>query len=263
MTGSTHNIEAAVCCHIGGIRGNNEDNFYLDGIWKPLEKKNENQLLSDTRAQPALFIVCDGMGGQQYGEMASLVAVSWMHQSRDVFLWGAEPDKEGCAVLSQLSRQLWQFCQKRKYRMCSTMVAAALREDSLYAYGLGDSRIYLLEEGRLQQLTQDHTVAAEAEFMGLTGGRTLSSSDPRSHQLTQYFGMDCGEYDPTPSCVYRKLQPGQRILLCSDGLSDFLSDAQLALNLACETPLESVQRLVHSALEQGGNDNITAMVLAI
>ena len=263
MTGSERRIQAAVYCHIGGSRGNNEDNYYLDGIWKTLDNQNQNQLLHDTRKQPALFLVCDGMGGQQYGEMASLVAVSWIHESRDVLLRGLDPDKNGCMILSRLSRQLWQFCQERKYRMGSTVVMAALRDDGLYAYGLGDSRIYLLDEDELQQLTRDHTAAAEAEFMGLTGGRTLSASDPRSHQLTQYFGMDCGEYDPTPSCVYRKLQPGQRILLCSDGLSDVLSEAQIALELARETPLKSVQGLVHCALEQGGNDNITAMVLAI
>ena len=252
-----------MCCHIGGGRGNNEDNYYLDGTWKHLENKDRNQLLSDSRNQPALFAVCDGMGGQQYGEMASLVAVSWIHESRDAFLRGAQPEKEGSAILSRLSKQLWQFCQERKYRMGSTIVIAAIRENGIYTYGLGDSRIYLLEAGKLQQLTQDHTVAAEAELMGLTDGQPLSPSDPRSHQLTQYFGMDCGEYDPAPSCAYRRLQQGQRILLCSDGLSDCLNNDQLTLALACESPLESVQQLVNMALERGGTDNITAMVLKV
>lgn len=263
MSGSEHRIQAAVYCHIGGSRSSNEDNYYLDGIWKPLDQQNENQLLRYTGKQPALFAVCDGMGGQPFGEVASLLAVSWIHQRRSAFLEGEPSGKTGSTVLSQLSRRFWQACQERKCYMGSTIAMAAIRENTLYAYGLGDSRVYLLDTDGLQQLTQDHTVAAEAEFMGLTDGRTTSPSDSRSHQLTQYFGMDCGEYVPAPCCIHRKLRSGQRILLCSDGLSDTLKTEEMLLALVQETPADSVQRLVDTALEHGGTDNITTMVLAV
>lgn len=262
MSGFEHRIWAAVYCHIGGGRSSNEDNYYLDGVWKSLNEQNQNQLLNCSREQPSLFAVCDGMGGQQYGEIASLMAVSLLHRNRNSFLYGDKPAKRGSQLLSQLSRQLWESCQELRCHMGSTIALAMIRENMLYAYGLGDSRIYLMYAGNIQKLTQDHTMAAEAEFMGLRNS-PVWPSDPRNHQLTQYFGMDCSEYDAEPSYTSIELKRGQRVLLCSDGLSGYLDDIQLALALECGTPLENVQALVNMALECGAVDNITAMVLEI
>lgn len=263
MTGHSFAVAAAVYCHIGGNRSNNEDNYYLNGIWKKLEFQNCNCRQVCSAVQPALFAVCDGMGGQQHGEVASLLAVSWLHQYRADFLSGPQPKADGTGRLVRMSQQLWEACQTRGIHMGSTVVAAALREDSAYLYGLGDSRAYLMDETGLQQLTQDHTMAAEAEYIGLTGGRSLPATDPRSHQLTQYFGMDCREYDPTPCCCRVPLRMGQRFLLCSDGLSDSLSPQLLGMALGYSTPADSARALVATALEQGAADNITAIVLEI
>lgn len=261
MTGPELSVHAAVYCHMGGRRSNNQDNFYLDGTWKPLERQNCNCLLDHRSAQPALFAVCDGMGGQQHGEVASLLAVSWLHRYRADFLDGPSPDTRGARALVQMSRDLWKGSQARGLHMGSTVAAAAVCGQVLYAFGLGDSRIYLLEQGQLQQLTQDHTLAAQAEYYGLTGGQALSAEDPRSHQLTQYFGMDCSEYDPTPCCRGVPLRAGQRFLLCSDGLSDCLGPGELAQVLGYGGPRACARALVATALAHGGSDNITAMVL--
>jgi len=263
MAGAEFLVEAAVCCHMGLRRRNNEDNFYLNGVWKDSERVNENRLETCRAAQPALFAVCDGMGGQERGELASLLAVSWLHGVRDTLLTGPNPEETGRANIANLSRRLWNTCQKRGLQMGCTLAAAVLREDMLFLFHLGDSRIYLLERGTLRQMSQDHTLAAEAVYFGLTGGVALSPGDPRNHQLTQYFGMDCSEYDVAPSHVGLPLCSGQRLLLCSDGLSGLVDNGRIAAVLGQGTPAEAAQALVGLALEAGGTDNVTAMVVAV
>lgn len=262
MTGCKGTIGAAVCCHMGRLRPNNEDNYYFNGMWKPSERLNENQAASQTVPQPALFAVCDGMGGHQRGELAALLAVSWLHQSRLAFLSGKQPEG-GISALVQMARHFSQTCREQGCQMGSTFAAAAVRENTLTVYSLGDSRIYCWSEKGMEQLTQDHTIAAEVWALGLTGGVMPPPSDPRSHQLTQYLGMDCEEYDPAPCARQITLRPGQRVLLCSDGLSDSLEGAQLEALLGRGTPGETAQALVCAALEAGGRDNITALVLEL
>lgn len=263
MTGREYSVTASVCCHMGSKRTSNEDNYYLNGTWKTLEQQNNNQLHTCSAALPALFAVCDGMGGHQHGEIASLLAATWLHQCRTSFLEGHHPQHQGASALIQMSRQLWHGSQSRGIHMGSTVVAVAVRDNATYIYGLGDSRAYLLNQEGLRQLSQDHTMAAQAQYFGLTGGQPLPSEDPRCHQLTQYLGMDYQEYDPTPCCCCVPLQPGQRYLLCSDGLSDSLDLRQLSHCLGHGTPQNSAQTLIAAALEQGSADNITAMVLEI
>lgn len=261
MTGCKRTIDAAVCCHMGW-RQNNEDNYYFNGTWKPSERLNENQLEHRIISQPALFAVCDGMGGHQQGELAALLAVSWLHQSRLSFLSGRQPEG-GISALVQMARHFSRTYREQGCQMGSTLAAAAIQENTLTVYSLGDSRIYWWSECGIEQLTQDHTIAAEAWALGLTGGIMPPPSDPRSHQLTQYLGMECEEYDPAPCARQISLMPGQRVLLCSDGLSDCLELEQLGVLLGRGTPRETAQTLVHAALEAGGRDNLTALVLEL
>ena len=247
---------------MGRLRQNNEDNYYFNGFWKPSEQLNENQFQFQTVSQPALFAVCDGMGGHQRGELAAFLAVSWLHQSRPAFLSGKQPE-EGISALVQMARHFSRTCREQGCQMGSTIAAAAIQENTLTVYSLGDSRIYWWSEHGVEQLTQDHTIAAEAWVLGLTGGIMPPPSDPRSHQLTQYLGMDCEEYDPAPYTRQISLIPGQRVLLCSDGLSDSLELGQLEVLLGRGTPRETAQDLVHAALEVGGRDNLTALVLEL
>ena len=247
---------------MGLRRRNNEDNFYLNGSWKPSGRVDENWMETCRAAQPALFAVCDGMGGQESGEVAAFLAVSWLHRTRESFLTGADPERMGAARITYLSRLLWSACQERGTQMGCTLAVAALREDMLYLFNLGDSRIYLLEDGVLHQMSQDHTMAAEAVSLGLDSGPALSAG-AHSHQLTQYFGMDCSEFDAAPHHTGLRLRPGQRLLLCSDGLSSLVADERIAAPLGQGTPAAAAEALVKLALDGGGTDNITAMVLAV
>lgn len=255
-------IHAAVYCHIGRGRKNNEDNFYLNGFWKPRERANQNCLESKSVPLPALFAVLDGMGGEQYGEVASSTAAALLHEHRNVFLTGPDPENIGAERIAQLSGALWQSYRESGYRMGTTLAAVAIREHGMYVFGLGDSRIYLLENGKLDQVTQDHTVAAETAYNTLSGERARAFKNAHSNQLTQYFGMDCSEYDASPCHSRYPLRPGMKILLCSDGLYNILEDAEMANILAHSIPMVAVQRLIDLALDRDAKDNITAMVLA-
>ena len=263
MIGHNRKITSAVCCHLGCRRSNNEDNYYLDGMWKPREYQDQNREESGVSHPPALFAICDGMGGAQQGEGASRLAVSWLHQCRADFLECDRPDRQGIHALLRLNRKLVRTCREQGVQMGSTVAALAVCRDTVYAFGLGDSRVYLLDSDGLSQLTQDHTLAAEAERLGLTGGKPLPAGSPLSHQLTQYLGMDALDFDPSPCCCDLPLQPGQRFLLCSDGLSGYLDSGQMARLLGMGHPFESAHALVAAALEQGAADNITALVLKI
>ena len=256
-------VHAAVYCHMGRGRKNNEDNFYLNGLWKPREGVNRNRLEDTSTTQPALFAVLDGMGGEQYGEVASTTAAALLHEHRDVFLTGPDPENVGAERISQLSRAMWQSYKESGYRIGTTLAAAAIRGREAYLFGLGDSRIYLLENGKLTQATQDHTVAAETAYRTLPGKRAHVSKTVLSNQLTQYFGMDCSEYDAAPCHSHYALLSDMKILLCSDGLYNILEETEMADILAKSIPMVAVQRLVDSALDRGVKDNITAMVLAI
>ena len=256
-------VHAAVYCHMGRGRKNNEDNFYLDGFWKPRERANHNCLEGKSVPLPALFAVLDGMGGEQYGEVASATAAALLHEHRGVFLRGPDPEHVGAERISQLSGALWRSYKESGYRIGTTLAAAVIREHDLYLFGLGDSRIYLLENGKLTQVTQDHTIAAETAYNTLSGGRARPSMNVHSNQLTQYFGMDCSEYDAAPCHSRYPLRQGMKILLCSDGLYNALEESEMAATLAQSIPMVAVQRLIDLALDKDAKDNITAMVLAV
>lgn len=254
-------VYAAVYCHLGRGRKNNEDNFYLNGLWKPRDQLNRNRLENTSASQPALFAVMDGMGGEQYGELAAEAAAALLHEHRDAFLTGPDPENVGAERISQLSRALWQSHKESGYRMGTTLAAAVIRNDELYLFGLGDSRIYLWENGRFTQATRDHTVAAETD--SLTGERAHAFKRVYSNQLTQYFGMDCSEYDAAPCHSRYPLCHDMKVLLCSDGLYNVLEETEMAAVLAQSIPAVAVQRLVDLALDKDARDNITAMVLSV
>lgn len=252
-------IRAAVCCHMGRRRRNNEDNFYLNGSWKPEELADQNWMEEKSGPPPALFAVFDGMGGEEYGEMASAMAAALLHKHREAFLTGPDPESAGAERVSRLSRAMWETWRDSGRRAGTTLAAAAVWDREVYLFGLGDSRIYLLENGVLTLATRDHTVAAEMACDTLSGNQARA----RGNQLTQYFGMDCSDYDAAPCHSRHALRQGMKLLLCSDGLYDALEEPEMAAFLIRSAPAAAARRLVDTALNKDARDNITAMVLEI
>lgn len=248
-------IEAACDCDKGKIRQNNEDNLWFDGTC--LERENDGLeqplTMEGTLKNGWICAVFDGMGGENFGEYASFAAAQQMEKKTgtiaDAF---ASPQKR----LGRLSERLNDAVRAEQRKLCtermgSTMVMLHFSGRYAYVCNLGDSRAYHFRDGVLKQLSEDHV-----ERMP---GRSV-----RKAPLTQYLGMDTDELILEPHIAREELKPGDRYLLCSDGLTDMLTDAEIgAVMKEHECAKEAAEALVGQALAHGGKDNITVIVLRL
>ena len=218
---------------------------------------NEDALSVDE----TLAIVADGMGGHAAGEVASALAVEVItrefHQNETVEGLYAAVETANQAVLADA------VAHPERFGMGTTIIAIALTEDvagiiSPTLVNVGDSRVYQLRDGALRQLSDDHSVAEEWVRMGRLTPEE-AAVHPRRHQLTRVLGMDETVEIDVVSVV---AQPGDRLLLCSDGLSNELTPDQLVQLASPPMPLEdAVDKLVAAAREAGGRDNITVILV--
>lgn len=242
------------------------------GVSHPgLRKNNEDAFLTDARL--GLFVVADGMGGHQAGEVASKLAVDAIHGflalshgSQD-FTWpyGINPARSFHAnrlmtAIRLANRRVFKTGESREdYAGLGTTVVAALVTDGQICFsGVGDSRIYSYANGQLEQLTQDDSWSATV--LARSGMDDASiASNPMRHVLTKALGA---RDDVEVDVHERSLRDGETLLFCSDGLHGVVDDATIAKALAApDTPAEIAQTLVQLALDGKSNDNITALVL--
>ena len=220
---------------------------------------NEDQLLM---AEP-LFAVADGMGGHAGGEVASVTATEALLVAFD-----GNRSAGGLAdAVRDANRAVWELARERPdlRGMGTTLTAAALVQDEdgddLFAIvNVGDSRAYLLRDGDLDQLTEDHSVPEELRRAGRLSAEE-AASDPRRHVLTRVLGVDPDvEVDFFTVTPYR----GDRILLASDGLFNEVPDATIRSVLRkLRSPDAAAKELIRLAQEGGGNDNITVVVIDV
>ncbi len=220
---------------------------------------NEDQLLI---AEP-LFAVADGMGGHAAGEVASAAAMEALLVAFD-----GNPSNAGLVdAVRDANRAVWeQSRESSELRgMGTTMTAVALigegdEEEVLAIAHVGDSRAYLLRDGELTQVTEDHSVPEELRRAGRLSPEE-AATDPRRHVLTRVLGVDSEvEVDTSQLVPYR----GDRLLLASDGLFGELSDEEIAAILRRRSEPERVaQQLVAMAKDAGGADNITVVVIDV
>jgi len=223
-----------------------------------------------------LFVVCDGVGGRSGGNEASAAAVetvrSEIEAAKDLLAAFAEAPESTPATskarLSELVEGAIQKASQVVFRkgsetpaltgMATTIVSLVLAGDQAFVAHVGDSRIYLLRGGALHQLTEDHSLMNEL----LRRGR-LSESDQTAAfrgALTRAVGvMETVRVD----MLDLELLPGDRFLLCSDGVHGVVPDAQLQAILAQGDPKDTCQALVDAALQRGGPDNATCIVVDV
>ncbi len=220
---------------------------------------NEDQML----VTEALFAVADGMGGHAAGEVAALVAVDTL---RDEFAKNATAEGLVDAVRAANAKVIERAEADPETRgMGTTVCAAALvpndaGEDTLVIVNVGDSRAYLLRDGELSQITEDHSVADELMRAGQMT-EEQAAVDRRRHVLTRVLGMDA---TVTPDRFDLDPFRGDRILLASDGLTNEVPDAEIASILRrIEDPGEAVRELARVAKNNGGADNITVILVDV
>lgn len=210
----------------------------------------------------ALLVVADGMGGVKGGEIASRIVAETITES----VQSLSDSLDGTALLTeaihvanaQVLAKNHADSRSEMQRMGTTCVAAILEGSSLVVGNVGDSRAYLLHQGRLFQITQDHSQVWKQVQSG-----QMSREEARSSKYRNVVTRMVGLTDPVePDLFPITLKEGDVLLLCSDGLSSEVPDSHIARLLAESTsPQEASERLVSAALEAGGSDNITVVVL--
>ncbi len=216
--------------------------------------------------EDGLYIVADGMGGHQAGETASQAVVTVLPKmieqrraaarKRDVPSL-ARTVQDAIAELSRMLRQ--QSAEQTGLAgMGSTVVLACIRDEAAIIAHMGDSRAYLFRRGKLKQLTDDHSLVGILLRQG-----EITPAEARVHparnRISRYVGME-GEARPEARTL--KLLRGDRLLLCTDGLTGMVEDDAIASLLAAERdPEGACAALINAANKGGGKDNITALIL--
>lgn len=235
---------------LGRVRENNEDKFDF------FEPDDPTMLAVKGR----VFAVADGMGGHSAGQIAAELALNGLIRS---YFADLNPDvetslhkavREANAYIVDVARTV-----PGRNGMGATLTAAVVRDDDLFISQVGDSRCYLLRGGELQQITEDHSWVADQVR---SGAMTLEDAEqsPFRNVITRSMG---GAPQVEPDLTAIKLQPGDRYLLCSDGLSGMVPTQELAELLSHGSPTAAAWNLVERANQYGGKDNITALILQV
>jgi len=226
----------ATATHPGMVRDNNEDSVFPTS--------------SGDSTNSALIIVADGMGGHIAGEVASRIAVNAAASSE-------VPPGDRVAAGNRAIRE--EVAREPSLEgMGTTMTLLSIVDGTATIGHVGDSRAYLLRGGELKQLTEDHTVAAELVAMGQLSPEG-AASHPQRHMLTRTLGLT---RFVNVDEIEIEILDGDRILLCSDGLTEMVDDGTIAATLADGAPDEVAWELVELANRAGGVDNITVVVVA-
>jgi protein phosphatase len=258
-------FNAAVGCHMGNIRKNNEDNFYFDGIYLS-ENNSDAPFFRSLSADGALrfYAVFDGMGGEEHGEKAALIAAETLakyHALLRTIRWH-DFDKYMDMFLSEANNRICEAAKELgARRMGCTIALLCVAGGRFRVYNIGDSRIYKFSKNHLTQISEDHTPAFRAVRMGVMS-KEEAKNHPHRSKLTQYLGIAEAEMIVKPFRTSLKTKKGDACLLCSDGLTDMLEDGAIEeiLRNAGE-PAAAVRALINAALQNGGRDNICVVLL--
>jgi serine/threonine protein phosphatase PrpC len=224
-----------------------------------VRQNNEDSLLVGEGNDASLFAVADGVGGSEAGEVASGITVEVLKE--------LEPDASFDTAIQEANRRILAAANEdeRLSGMGTTVVAVRFtgsqNEPAAEVAHVGDSRVYLLRDGALKPLTEDHSLVAELVRSGdLT--REQAAEHPQKNLITRALGAD---EDIEVDTMVLPVEVGDRILLCSDGLSDMVSESRISevLSEPSQDPEGPARRLLSEALEAGGSDNITIVLIDV
>ncbi len=257
ITGGTHD----------GMRGkNNEDRFAISHFF-----------VSEVDATPVSFsIIADGIGGHNAGEVAAEIAVSLIGE----FVKecdGSEPLTSMSEAIELAGNEIYAQAEKNEDQqgMGTTVICAWIIQSQLYIASVGNSRIYLLRNNKMIQLNKDHSWVQEAIDLGVLG-KDEARTHPYSSVIRRYLGspetvdvdlrlwLDPGESDKKAEKNQgMRLNQGDRLLLCSDGLNDMVYDDKIQEIISSNSGDHAIQELIEEANSNGGKDNITCILIDI
>lgn len=259
--------------HPGKVREQNEDNYLIvrrRRVRRVVRSSLPVELLPRPEQVAYSMAVADGIGGHAFGELASYLALrtGW-DLGEDEVKWAVKMNDREARELTRKARVFFRLIhrtlhstavdQPRLRGMGTTLTIAYTVGARLFVLHAGDSRAYVSSrDGRLEQLTKDHTVG-----QALIDAGVAQPDSPevrrRRHALTNCLGGPALSVDV--EVVQRQLEDGDRLLLCTDGLTDLVTDAEIAQHLAAHAdPDAACHALVEHALERGGKDNVTVVI---
>ncbi len=263
MLGESPHIMVAELSHPGEVRDHNEDRYLV----KSYHVKGDNRPM-------LLAVVADGIGGHKAGEVAAQITADTIVNNLTASTVN-DPISQLRAVVEDAGRAVLQASQEvpEQVGMGSTVAVAWIIGSRLYTTSAGDSRIYLLREGRFHQITIDHTWIQEAiDYNIITPDE--ARDHPQAHVLLRYIGS---RELPKPDMRLRlkaqesdarseanqglRLRRGDQVLLCTDGLTDLVEKDEILHALQEQSPRDAVISLVDLARTRGGHDNITIVLL--
>lgn len=257
-------LDTAVCANKGLVRGNNEDSYYLNGLLMPLARMDEGTAEERACADALqLYAVCDGMGGEAAGEQASYAAAEALRAYQGEL--GDTVDNDSLRrFVERASDGVYQRARAAGTRGGCTLALCVWERGTVRTVHVGDSRIYLLRDGELRQLTVDHSEVQRMVSMGVLAPEE-ARTHPKRHVITQYLGMPADDVKVEASIGQPiACRDGDVLLLCSDGLTDMVEDGDLQRILAkADTARTAAVSLVQLALRNGGRDNVTALCLRV
>jgi len=221
-------------------------------------ESNQDSFLIDDRL--GVFIVADGVGGHTGGEVASALAVETVseviaHPKAGQF----KPKEVVYQAYEEASHRIFDRAahEIRLNGMGTTMVMGYYRDTKLYVANVGDSRCYLFRKPYLWQMTEDHSLVNEQIRLGM-----MSEEQARKQLGKNVITRSVGfERDVFPDILEREVSAGDTFIFCSDGLSGMVTDADMTTILNSTAPEKLTQALVEKALDHGGDDNVTVLIV--
>jgi protein phosphatase len=246
-------LELEICLQtdLGSVRTNNEDR----GVYKCPSDPGM------AASKGTLVIVADGMGGASAGEVASEMAIRIIPD-----LYYSSEKAPALALkeaLEKASSEIHRTAQAEPelLGMGTTCLAVAILTPEVYVAYVGDSRLYLLRDDGFYQLTEDHTVVGEMVRKGI-----ITRDQARHHEERNVLSMAMGGRPEINAAYWQKpmiVRAGDRLLLCSDGLHDLVSDSEMQAIITTAPTHVAVQDLIEAAKRNGGHDNITAALIHV
>lgn len=243
---------AAADSHVGLVRKVNEDSFGY---------------AIDPERNCAVFAVADGIGGHGNGDVASAICIrmileKWRNCNLDDGFDAEQAIKFFQTSLEAANRKIFEINSRFSFRypMGTTVVAAILTPNEIIAAHIGDSRLYRMSGKSLRRVTEDHSFVAE-----MVRNNIITPEEAKSHPFSHIISRSIGPNEKVEAEISSfPRNPGDRLMLCSDGLNIYASDLELQeFTAKAETPQELVNNLLKLSLRRGGEDNITLMTVFV
>jgi serine/threonine protein phosphatase PrpC len=258
-------INFAAISEVGRVRDNNQDNFFIDDMINENIGKSSELIFRNSQNCSGIYAVCDGMGGEALGEEAAFIGVSTLKKNRDLLIKGFDTDfvKNTNYCVNEANEIV---CKKIRdnggRRIGTTLAGLCIVNDCFRVFNIGDSKVFLVRRGALIQLTEDHTQVQRLIKLGIIT-KEAARKHPDKNKLTQHIGIFAEEMIIEPYVSEKfHLEANDVFLLCSDGLTDMVSDDSIVNIIKEEKNLEAtVNKLLDKSLNNGGKDNVTIVMV--